>query len=591
MRNKQLAKIFSEIFLLLEMEGGLPFRHLAYSRVAEVLEGTEMDVKDVYEKEGRKGIEAIPGVGKDIADKIIEYLKTGRVRYYEDYKKKMPVDISELVSVEGVGPRTVKSLWQELGVKNLKDLEQAAKKNKIAPLFGFGEKTEKNILESIKFLKRSHGRFRLDEIIPKAKEIENRLKLLPEVGKISVAGSLRRMKETIGDVDFLTLVRKTKECPTDKEAVQKVMNYFVSVPGVIKIWGKGGTKASIKLEEGFDCDLRIVHEDSFGSALQYFTGSKEHNIALRIIAIKNKMKLSEYGIFKGKKMIAGWDEESIYRSLGLLWIEPELRENTGEIEASFERRLPSLLGYDSIKGDLHCHSNWDGGKDSIEDMAKKAMEMGYEYIGISDHTKFLKIENGLDEKRLSEQRVEIDNLNAKFSRSMRDQPLAGKFKILQGAEVNILNDGSLDIKDEALAKLDYVIAGVHSGHKMEKKEMTERIIKAMKNPYVKILSHPTGRILKKRDEYQCDFDRILRSAKETNTILEINSSSYRLDLKDTNIRKAKEAGVKMVINTDSHNKEQMDIMEFGIAQVRRGWAEEKDIINTQPLKELLNNFK
>ncbi|OQX00525.1 DNA polymerase III [Candidatus Parcubacteria bacterium A4] len=584
-RNKQLAKIFSELALFLEMEGGIPFRHLAYSKVAEVLEGMETNVEDIYEKEGRKGIEDITGVGKDIADKIIEYTETGKMKYYDDYKKKVPVDVSRLVMVEGIGPKTVKALWQELGVKNLKDLEKAAKDKKIAPLFNFGEKTEKNIIEAIKFLKRSHGRFRLDEIAPRVKEIENGLKSLPEVDKISVAGSLRRMKETIGDVDFLISVRKTKECLTTKAAVQKVMNYFTSIPGVIKIWGKGGTKSSIKLEEGFDCDLRIVQEDSFGSALQYFTGSKEHNIALRIIAIKKGMKLSEYGIFKGKKMLGGWDEESIYHSLGLLWIEPELREDAGEIESSFERRLPSLIRYDSVKGDLHCHSDWDGGVDSIENMAKKAMEMGYEYIGISDHTKFLKIENGLDEKQLSEQRREIDNLNFKFQISNF------KFRILQGCEANILNDGSIDIDDKALAKLDYAIAGVHSSHKMEKKDMTERIIKAMKNPYVKILSHPTGRILKRRDEYQCDFAQLLRAAKETKTIFEINSSPYRLDLKDTNIRKAKEAGVKMIINTDSHNKEQMGIMKFGIAQARRGWAEEKDIINTQPSEKLLEFFK
>jgi len=328
----------------------------------------------------------------------------------------------------------------------------------------------------------------------------------------------------------------------------------------------------------------VVPKRSYGSAIQYFTGSKEHNIATRKIAMERGLKLSEYGLFKGPKMIAGKNEEEIYKALGMDWIPPEMRENQGEIEAALKHNLPKIIDCKDIRGDLHCHSNWDGGANSISEMAQAAQKIGYEYLGISDHTKFLRIEHGLTEIQLSQQRKEIDKLNGRF------QVSSFKFQILQGAETNILNDGSLDIKAEALKKLDYVIAGIHSNFKMPKEKMTERIIRAIKNPNVDIISHPTGRILKRRDEYLIDFDKILRAAKEFGVILEINSYPERLDLNDQNIRRAKEAGVKMVINTDSHHKDQLRFIEFGIAQARRGWAEKEDIINTQPLNKLLEFF-
>jgi len=574
MTNQEIAKIFYEIAEYLEMEG-VPFKPYAYERAAITLETLEEDIKEIYKEGGIKALEEIPGIGKSIAQKIEEYLKTGKIKYYQEFKKKIPVNLSEISAVEGVGPKKAKVLYQKLGIKNLKDLEKAAKEHKIAPLFGFGEKTEKNILEGIKFLKRSKGRFLLGEIMPVVKEIEERLRTLKEVKRIDVAGSVRRRKETIGDVDFLVISNNPK----------KVMDFFVNLPGVIKIWGKGPTRSSIRVKNGFDIDLRVVPSKSYGSALQYFTGSKEHNIITRKIAIDKGLKLNEYGVFKGKKMIAGSSEEEVYKAIGLSWIPPELRENQGEIEAALKGKLPKIIEYSDIKGDLHCHSNWNGGANSIEEMANTAYEMGYEYIGISDHTKFLKIEHGLNERQLAQQRKEIDKLNKKFRVSRF------KFQILQGAETNILNDGSIDIKDEALKKLDYVIAGIHSSFKIPKEKMTERIIKAMRNPNVDIISHPTGRILKRRDEYQIDFDKILRVAKETGTILEINSFPERLDLNDKNIRKAKELGVKMIINTDSHHKDQLRFIEYGIAQARRGWAEKEDIINTQPLEKLLKFFR
>ncbi len=574
MKNREIAKILYQISHFLEMEG-TAFKPYAYEKAALSLESLKEPVERIYKKGGLKALEKIPGIGESIAEKIEEYLKTGRIRYLVELKKKAPIRIEELIRVEGLGPKKVKVLYQKLGIKNLEDLEKAAKAHKIAPLFGFGPKTEKNILEGIAFLKRSKGRFLLGEILPQVKEVCQSLKKLKEVERIDYCGSIRRMKETIGDADFLIISKNPK----------RVMDFFVGLPGVIKVWSKGRTKASIRTKAGFDIDLRVVPRESYGSALQYFTGSKEHNIITRKIAISKGLKLSEYGLFKGRRRIAGRSEKEIYRALGMEWMPPELRENKGEIEAALKGKLPKVIDYDSIKGDLHCHSDWDGGANSIEEMAERALEMGYQYIGITDHTKFLRIEKGLDEKKLAEQRKEIDKLNLKF------QKLGLKFKILQGCEANIMPDGSLDIKDQALKKLDFVIAGVHSSFKMNKEKMTQRIIRAMKNPNINIISHPTGRLLQKRDQYPIDFGRILRSAKETGTILEINSWPGRLDLNDYKIRQAKEAGVKMVINTDSHHKDQMRYIELGIAQARRGWAEKKDIINCRPLKELLKFFK
>jgi len=571
MKNQELAKIFYEIAYFLEMEG-VKFKPYAYEKAGLTLEGLERDVEEIYKKEGLEGLKKIPGIGESIAKKIEEYLKTGKIQYYEDYKKKYPINLDELMGIEGLGPKRMKVLYEKLGIKNLKDLEEAIKAHKIARLPGFGEKTEKNILEAIEFAKRSKGRFLLGDILPKVKEIFEKLKSLKEVEKIEVVGSIRRMKETIGDVDFLVISKNP----------EPIMDFFVSLPGVIKVWGKGTTKASVRMKEGFDMDIRVLPRKSFGAALQYFTGSKEHNIALRKIAIEKGMKLSEYGLFKGSKMIAGEFEEEIYQKLGLDWIPPELREDRGEIEAAMAHKLPKLIDYKDIKGDLHVHSKWDGGKNSIEEIAEYAIKMGYEYVGIADHTKFLKIEHGLDEKRLRERNKEIDKLNQKFK---------GKIRILKGCEANILPDGKIDIDDECLKEQDFVIAGVHSRFKMTKEEMTERIIRAMKNPNVDIISHPTGRLIQKRGEYEIDFDKILRVAKETGTILEINSYPERLDLNDINIKKAKEMGVKMVINTDAHHVDQMRFIELGIAQARRGWAEKEDIINCWPLEKMLEFLK
>ena len=580
MNNQEIAKIFNDIARFLRMDN-VAFKPYAYEKAAISLEGLPEDIKEIYVKGGRKALEEIPGIGKAMSDHIEEFLKTGKVNIYEQFKKKLPVNMDELLRVEGMGPKKAKILYEKLGVKNLKDLEKVAKTGKIAPLFGFGETTQKNILQGLEFLKMSKRRVLLHEILPVARQVLQKLENLKEVEKVSIAGSLRRRKETIGDVDFLVVSKSPK----------KVMDFFVKLPGVEKIWGQGPTKASVHLAAGYDMDLRVLPAKNYGSALQYFTGSQDHNIVTRKIAIEKGLKLSEYGVFRGSKQIAGKTEEEVYKTLGLAWIPPEIRENTGEIEATMNGTLPNLVGLKDIKGDLHVHSNWsdpDGGKDSIEALAKFAMDLGYEYIGISDHTNDLKVEKGLNEKELLDELDYIKKLNQKFHPSVGGKN--SKFKILMGCEANIRRDGSIDVDEEVLEKLDYVIAGVHSVHKMEKKEMTARIIKAMKNPHVDIIAHPTGRIVGRRDEYQHDFDQILKVAKATGTILEINSSE-RLDLRDLYIRRAKQEGVKMIINTDTHQKEHMGLMEYGVSQARRGWAEASDIINTRSVEELLKYLK
>ena len=574
MKNKEIARIFTEIAEYLEMEG-VAFKPYAYQKAALTLETLKDDVEDLYGKGGLKALKGIPGVGESIAHKIEEYLKTGKIEYYEEFKRKLPIALDEIVAVEGVGPKKAKVLFEKLGIKTLEELEEAANTHKIAPLFGFGEKTEQNILQAIEFLKGSKGRFLLGEILPIADEVLKKLQSLPEVERADTGGSVRRRKETIGDLDFLVISSNP----------DKVMDFFVSLPGVVKVWGKGATKSSVRLKEGFDMDIRVIPPESYGAALQYFTGSKDHNIALRKIAIDNGFKLSEYGLFEGSRMIAAVSEEEVYGKLKMPWIPPELRENRGEIESALAGRLPELIGYGDLKGDLHVHCNWDGGANSIEELAEAAQAMGYEYIGISDHTKFLKIERGLDVDKLIARNKEIDQFNQKLADEGKH------FRVLKGCESNIMTDGSIDIADEVLAELDYVIAGIHSNFRMPRTEMTQRIHQAMSNPHVDIISHPTGRILKRREEYEVVFDDLVNAARETGTILEINSYPDRLDLGDVNILAARQLGVRMVINSDAHRVSQLHLVSFGISQARRGWAEKKDIINARPVEELLKAMK
>jgi DNA polymerase (family 10) len=563
MKNDEIAKILFEIGEYLDLEN-IPFKPRAYQSAALSLDNLEKDIEDIYREKGLKGVQEIPGVGKSIALKIEEYLKTGKVEYYEELKRKKPIDVKNLTKIEGLGPKRIDFLNKELGIRNVAELREAIEKSKLKELKGFGEKSQKNILESIAFMESSGLRYLISEVAEDVDIILERLKKLKEVKKIEVAGSFRRRKETVGDIDILVA----------SPFSHKIMDEFVSLPGIVRIWGRGETKSSVRMKKGYDIDLRIVMEDSFGSALQYFTGSKEHNVALRRLAISKGYKLNEYGLFKNDLYKAGKKEEDIYEKLGLQYIPPELRENRGEIEAAIKFKLPKLIELKDVRGDFHTHSSFAGTLISMEDIVLRAIQKEYEYIGISDHTKELKIENGLDEKRLALQEKEIRKLNEKY-----------KIKIFHGAEVNILKDGSLDIKNSALKELDFVNIGIHTNFKMNRKDMTERVLKAMSNPYVTCLTHPTGRIINRRSAFNIDLEKIFKFAKTNNILLEINSSE-RLDLNDYNIRSAKEKGCKFFINTDTHALKQMDRMKYGVYQARRGWVTKEDVINTLPVREI-----
>ncbi|MDO8664931.1 MAG: DNA polymerase/3'-5' exonuclease PolX [Candidatus Liptonbacteria bacterium] len=580
--NTEIAEILNEIAQYLEMQD-IPFKPRAYEKVAGAINDFEGEISESYKKGGLDALEKIPGVGKGIAERIEEFIKTGHIKDYEMLKKKTPVDLKSFRGVEGIGPKSIKKLYQKLGIKNLADLEKAAQAGKIARLEGFGKKSEENILKGIGFVKKFSGRFVLGFAMPEIGLIEARLKKLTGVDELAVAGSARRHKETIGDVDILAVSSKPKA----------VMDFFVDMPEVIRVYARGETKSAIKMKSGIDVDLRVVPRESYGAALSYFTGSKDHNVALRQIAIKYGYKLNEYGLFsakggsasggKGKEVqIAGKTEEEIYKALGMDYIEPEMRENTGEITLAQNHNLPKLIGYGDLMGDLQVQTNWTDGSDSIEAMANAAVKQGLKYIAITDHTKRLAMTGGLDEKRILKQITEIDALNKKFG---------GKIKIFKGSECDILKDGSMDLPDNVLAKLDVVGASVHSYFNLSRDDQTKRIKRAMENPNVDILFHPTGRIINRRPAYEVDMEELIKTAKKTGTVMEINASPDRLDLKDEHIRKCLESGVKMSIDSDAHSPMHFSFLEYGIAQARRGWAEKVDIINAWPPEKIKSFLK
>ena len=618
--NREIPKIFYEISGYLEMQG-VAFKPRAYEKAAEVIQGLEQDIRMIYGKGGIKALEQIPGVGVSIAEKIEELLKTGRLKYYRDLRKKVPVDRCSFAGIEGLGPKSIFKLYKKLGIRDLNALEKAVKAGQIRKLEGFGEKSEQNILKGIEFVRKSGGRFVLGFIMPEIREIESRLEKLKEVQKIVVAGSVRRRKETIGDCDILIISTKP----------EPVMDYFVAMPEVVRVTAHGETKSAVKLKSGLDVDVRIVPEKSYGAALNYFTGSKDHNVALREMALKRGYKLNEYGLFsakggsasggKGSRQIAGKSEQEIYKALGLDYIEPEMRENTGEIELAKNHKLPELINYKELKGDLQTQSSWTDGADSIEELAEAAIAAGLEYIAITDHTKRLAMTGGLDEKRIIEQGKEIDGLNSKLQKtclagrqanpkfsakgrsdseessdSMSGSASGGKiqnskFKILKGTECDILKDGSLDLPDKILEKLDIVGVSVHSHFNLSRRDQTERLKRAMENPNVDILFHPTGRIINRREPYDVDIDEIIKVAKRTGTVLEIDAYPDRLDLKDEHVKKCVEAGVKLSIDSDAHSITHLPYLEYGLAQARRGWATRKDIINAWPLEKMLKFLK
>ncbi|MBD3259775.1 DNA polymerase/3'-5' exonuclease PolX [Candidatus Woesearchaeota archaeon] len=573
--NRELVKMFRDMALMYELEE-VQWKPRAYREAAYGIEGLSRDVKDIFKKDGREGLKEIPGVGDSIAYHIIEYIKKGNIKKFNELRKKYPKEITELVDLEGMGPKKVKVLIKKLKISSPEKLKKAAKEHRIRKLKGFGEKTEQNILDALKIKKESKKRMRVDKALEIAEEIVEYMKKKAPLQEIDYVGSLRRMRTTIGDIDILVISKSPK----------KVIDAFTKMDSVRKVISKGTTRSSVILkEDDFHADLRVVDKSSYAGAMQYFTGSKEHSIELRKIAIKKGYKLSEYGIFKRKKgkknkKIPLKSEKALYEKLGLQYIPPEMRENRGELQAAKKKQIPDLVELKDIKGDFHIHTKYSDGSNTIEEMVKAAKKKGYAYIAIADHSKSTRIAKGMDEKKLKRQIAAINKLAKKE-----------KIKILKSAEVDILKDGSLDYPDSILKKLDIVIGGVHSNFKMSSRKMTERIIKALKNKHLTILAHPTGRSIGKRDRYDADFEKIFKAAAKNKKILEINSQPERLDLDGANILAAKKLGCKFCINTDSKDTSDLDLMKLGVGQARRGWLEKKDVINTRTCAQLKKIFK
>lgn len=572
MKNLEIARIFKETARILEIKGDNPFKIRAYERAAQNIESLSENIEDIVKDER---LNEIPGIGHDLSERIKEFVLTGKINAFEELKESVPEGFLELLNIPSVGPKTAKLLFEQLKIRNLRELEAAIKNNRIRNIPGIKEKTIENISKGIGVLKRGKERMTLAQAAFTAEEFISEIKKINEVKNITPAGSLRRQKETVRDIDILVISAEP----------EKIMDHFTKLPNVKDILSKGRTKSSIRTKEDIQVDCRVLEEDSFGAALLYFTGSKNFNIKLRMIAIKKGMKLSEYGLFSDGKtkerFIAGRTEKGIFESLGMQYIEPELREDNGEIELAIRKRLPQLIEVKDIKGDLHCHSTYSDGSNSIKEMAEAAVKKGYSYIAITDHSQSLKVAGGLNLDDLKRKKREIDKLNKSFK----------DFRILFGTEAEIDSEGKIDYDDDVLKEFDIVVAAVHSGFKQSKAQLTKRIINACKNKYVHIIAHPTGRLWGSRDAYELDFEQVLKTAKETNTALEINAFPNRLDLNDHNTRRAKESGVKISINTDSHSTEQLEAIKFGVAVARRGWLCEKDVLNTLTAEKLLRAIK
>lgn len=564
--NREIARIFNEIADFLEIKGELSFKINAYRRAAQNIENLSRDVSELL-KEGK--LETIPGVGKELAEKIKQFVETGKVKKHEELKAEIPAGLLEIMKVPGVGPKKAKLFYEKLKIDSLEKLESAARSHKLCKLPGIQEKTEANIIKGIEFLKRSSGRIPLGKALPLARRIVEYLLKEGVVERAEACGSIRRRKETIGDIDILGVSSKP----------EKAMEAFTTMDIVKEVLAKGTTKSSVIVEDDIQVDLRIVERDSYGAALQYFTGSKEHNIKLRELAIKKGYKVSEYGVFDAKtdKKIAGAEEADVYRVLGLPWIPPEIREGGEEIELALQGKLPELVDMKDMKGDLHVHSKWSDGTASIEELAIHAKEMGLKYILIADHTKGLGVAGGLDEEEIAEQIKEIDSLNKKI-RGIR---------ILKGIEANIQNDGSIDVSDEILNSLEVVIASIHHGFKNPPEVLTGRVIKAIENPFVHIIAHPTGRILGERDAYEIDLERIISACAANGTCLEINAYPMRLDLNDLNARRAKEKGVMLSIGTDAHQVDQISYLSYGVYVARRAQLGKESLLNCMDAEEIL----
>lgn len=562
--NQEVANVLYEIADILEIQG-VQFKPRAYRRAAQSIETLAEGIDKVPD------LETIPGVGKNIASKIRELLETGELAYLEEIRAQIPPGLADLIKIEGLGPKKALKLYKELKIRDIGDLEKAAKEGRLRRVEGFGPKTEKNLLEAIGVYRGAHERFILGYILPTAEGIEKKMAEL--VKKVSLAGSVRRRKETVHDVDIIAA--------SDKPS--KVMDFFVSLPEVKRVAARGETKSTVVLANNLHMDLRVVGEKSYGSALNYLTGSKEHNIRLRQIAIDRNMKLSEYGLFdrKTNRPVAGRDEEGIYKALGMDYVEPELREDRGEIEAAQSGKLPRLIKYDEIKGDIHTHSTWSEGTNSIEEMALAARAMGWEYIAMCDHSRTLRVAHGLTDAGFRKQMKEIEALNRKMD----------GFTVLSGVEANIDSDGKIDVSKNILKDLDIVLASVHSGFKQPEKRITQRILNAMHNDYVDAICHPTGRLIDRRQPYAIGLETVFEEASKLNVLMEINAFPDRTDLSDANCLKAKRYGIRFSIGTDAHNRDHLRYMRLGVATARRAWLEKKDVANTLGVKDLLKSLR
>ncbi|KYF80018.1 DNA polymerase III [Sorangium cellulosum] len=568
MENVDIARIFEEVADLLEIQDESPFRVRAYRTAARTLGALGEPVAGLVEREGAGALTALPGIGKDLAGKIVELLETGELSLLKELTAKTPESLVGMMRIPSLGPKRARLLHDSLGIATVDELEEAARSGRLVGVRGFGEKLAATILDGCLKRRATAGRVRLADAEAQVEPLLRHLRAAREALKVEVAGSLRRRKETVGDVDILVSGRHG----------EPVASRLLAYPEIKQVLAHGATKCSVVLRSGLQIDLRVVPPESYGAALHYFTGSKAHNIAVRALGVSRGLKINEYGIFRRDRRIAGEAEADVFRAVGLPWIPPELREDAGEIEAARERRLPELVEVGAIRGDLHVHTTYTDGRDELEAMVRACAARGYDYVAITDHTRAVRVAGGLDASGFRRQARAIDRLRRTI----------GEITILHGAEVDILEDGALDLDDATLAALDYVVASVHAKLTMPEPAMTRRVLRALESPFVTALGHPTGRLLGKRAPYALDMPRIARAARELGVLLEINAQPERLDLCDVHIRLAREAGAKLVVASDAHAVGELAFMRHGIDQARRGWCAAADIANTAPRAEFLD---
>ncbi len=574
MLNKKIAEIFREIADMLELEDEKRvFEVRAYRNAALTIETMQEDIEGIYRKGGIKALMELQGIGKTTAGHIEEYIKSGKIKKYEEYKKKYPIDFSSLMRIQGLGPKRAYRLYAELGVNDVASLKAAIAAGKVRNLSGFGKRSEEVLQKGISLLESSKGRLLLGDALPEAEAIIRQLKNSGYAERVELAGSARRMKETVGDIDILVISSKP----------DKMANFISKMEDAESVTLSGPTKTTVWLRAGISCDIRVLERKSFGAAMQYFIGSKEHNVKLRQIAIKKGYKLNEYGLFDRRgRSVAGEEEKEIYEKLGMQYMEPEMREDRGEIEQALKHEIHRLVQREDIRGDLHSHTIYTDGHESIESMAMAAIAEGFEYLGMTDHSKSEYVTGGMDERKIDAYYREIEAVGKK---------LGDRIMLLKSAETDILKDGSLDLDDKTLEKMDYVLGAIHSNLNMGEQEMTKRLVSCIESGKVNIIAHPTGRLIGRREPIKLNLDKVFQAAKDNGVVMEIDSFPDRLDLNDENILKAREYGLKFSIDTDSHSSSNFKFIRYGIGTAKRGWLRKEDVINTLPYEKLMKTFR